>query len=85
MPVVETVGFEGTVKFAGKVIVTVSPTLNAPAPEAVKCAVQFDAACATVLEPVKLTDVTGVAVLVVKLVTLLYAACEPTEVNVSSS
>jgi len=43
------------VKFVGNVIVTVSPTLNFPAAEAVKCAVQFDAACATVLEPVKLT------------------------------
>jgi hypothetical protein len=56
-----TVGAAGTVKPAGKTIVIVSPAESAPVELVVKPSVQFELVDGAWVEPLKLTEVTGVA------------------------
>jgi hypothetical protein len=56
-----TVGTAGTVKPAGKTTVTVSPALIAPVALVVRPSVQFAVAAGDCVEPLKLTEPTGVA------------------------
>ena len=55
-------GLAGSVKPAGKVIVTLSPAGSWPEEVVVKIAVQLERACAVTLTAVKLTPVTAAPV-----------------------